>query len=211
MKYFFVIIFFYYIQLVKADINYCEKSPVTLNSKEDWEKYEILSWHNCVGELSQNYENKKIWKSIFKNGLPNGYGTVQYEYWDGYYEGFFLDGKMHGKGQYIKSDGNKLYLKCIYNNCYDLKLDKSEYKNQRLTNLEAISRSKKKSVINSRLITKNVLDNQFDINVTSDTFNVRNILPKSLVSPVNNNIINNRIKDSVSKNIKSMTDKTFKY
>ena len=211
MKYFFLIIFIYYTQLVRAEINYCEKSPVTLNSKEDWEKYEILSWHNCFGELSQNYENKKIWKSIFKNGLPNGYCTVQYEYWDGYYEGFFLDGKMHGKGQYIKSDGNKLYLKCIYNNCYDLKLDKSEYENKRLTNLGAISRSKKKSEIKSHLKTKNVLYNLFDINAASDTVNVRNILPKSLVRPVNNNIINNHIKDSVTKHIKSMSEKTFKY
>ena len=66
-------------------------SPKYANNVDEPIKWK---WHNCFGELYQNYNNKKKWITIFKDGLPNGYGTVKYDNSDGYYEGFFLNGKI---------------------------------------------------------------------------------------------------------------------
>lgn len=128
MKYFLYILLSLYAFYVKSDLYLCENSPVTLNIKQDWENYKITDWNNCIGELFQNYDNKKKWQGIFRKGLPNGYGTVKYEGWKGYYEGFLLEGKMHGEGKYINSNGKIFYGNCINNKCKNWKENKARYK-----------------------------------------------------------------------------------
>ena len=121
MKYLLIILSILYTYLIKAELLECKYSPVTLSKTEDWKKFKIQKWHNCFGELYQDYNNKKKWSSFFKNGLPNGYGIVKYDNLDGYYEGFFLDGKIHGEGKFIYNNGEKLDLKCLHNSCLNLK------------------------------------------------------------------------------------------
>ena len=147
MKYVLTIFLILYAFSSKAEISDCKFSPVTLSNTDDWEKFKIQEWHNCFGELYQNYNNKKKWITIFKDGLPNGYGTVKYDNTDGYYEGFFLNGKMHGEGKFIDNNGINLDLKCLQNTC--LILNKSISENKKL-NAYTFSDLKNKNTQNKK-------------------------------------------------------------
>lgn len=188
ISFIFVGLFSLYIQ---AEDNICKNSPVTLNNKLDWETYYIDDWNNCFGVLKQNYGNKKKWKGIFKDGLPNGYGTVKYENWDGHYQGNLVDGKMHGKGKYFPYKGKKINLNCLDNNCKKTKVDtfNNKYEKSKIIsnkpslNLKSYDNIYKNTEKN---IYKNVrsFKNQKEINIISNssilnnTFNNLNVLPK---------------------------------
>ena len=67
MKFILTIFLFLYAFSSKAEISDCKFSPVTLINTDDWEKFKIQEWHNCFGELYQNY-NKKNGKILYVSG-----------------------------------------------------------------------------------------------------------------------------------------------
>ncbi len=196
----------------------CENSPVTLNLKQDWDKYKILEWHDCFGVLVQNYKNKKKWKSIFKNGLPNGYGTVKYEKWDGYYEGSLLEGKMHGKGKYINSKDNNLDIKCENNYCEVL--NKGKNNNDYYVNKEKYfaknlivnpKNNKTLDYKNKYFYETNESNSElFESNSASNILELNKIIFGANMLPVKKNLISNQINTSVTKSIKLHSKKIFK-
>ena len=216
MKYILTIFLILYAFSSKAEISDCKFSPVTLSNTDDWEKFKIQEWHNCFGELYQNYSNKKKWISIFKDGLPNGYGTVKYNNSDGYYEGFFLNGKMHGEGKFIDNNGINLDLKCLHNSCQIL--SKSISENKKL-NAYTFSDLKYKNTQNKK--SKHYKENFYalsefiqknnQMNASSNNLKINNISPFNEILSINKLILNNKIQPSIQSKQIIPKEKIFKY
>lgn len=216
MKFILTIFLILYAFSSKAEIYECKFSPVTLINTDDWEKFKIQEWHNCFGELYQNYNNKKKWITIFKDGLPNGYGTVKYDNSDGYYEGFFLDGKMHGEGKFIDNNGINLDLKCLHNSCQII--NKSISENKKL-NSHTFLDSKYKNIQNKK--SKYYKENFYalsefeqkknQINASLYNLKINNIYPINEIFSINKLILNNKIQHSIQSKQIIPTEKTFKY
>ena len=216
MKYILTIFLILFTFSSKSEISDCKFSPVSLSNTDDWEKFKIQEWHNCFGILYQNYSNKKEWKTIFKDGLPNGYGTVKYGNSDGYYEGFFLNGKMHGEGKFIDNNGLSLDLKCLHNICQIL--NKSISENKKL-NAYTFSDLKYKNTQNkkskyykenfyalSEFIQKN---NQ--VNALSNNLKINNISPINEIFSIKKLILNNKIQPSIQSKQIIPKEKIFNY
>ena len=216
MKYILTIFLILYTFSIKAEISACKFSPLTLSNTDDWEKFKIQEWHNCFGELYQNYKNKKKWITFFKDGLPNGYGTVKYDNSDGYFEGFFLNGKMHGEGKFIDNNGINLDLKCLHNSCQIL--NKSAYENKKLnTHIFSDLIYKNIQIEKSKYYKENFyalsesIQKNNQSNTSSDNFKINNISPINGIFSINKLILNNKIQPSIqSKQIIPM-EKIFKY
>ncbi len=216
MKYVLTIFLILYAFSSKAEISDCKFSPVTLSNTDDWEKFKIQEWHNCFGELYQNYNNKKKWITIFKDGLPNGYGTVKYNNSDGYYEGFFLNGKMHGDGKFIDNNGINLDLKCLHNRCQILNKSISEKKK---LNANTLSDLKYKNIQNKKLkyykqnfyALSEFIQKYNQINASSYNLKINNIFPIKETFSINKLIINNKIQSSIQSKQIIPTEKIFKY
>ena len=216
MKFILTIFLILYAFSSKAEISDCKFSPVTLSNTDDWEKFKIQEWHNCFGELYQNYNNKKKWITIFKDGLPNGYGTVKYDNSDGYYEGFFLDGKMHGEGKFIDNNGINLDLKCLHNSCQII--NKSISENKKLNSHNFLD-SKYKNIQNKK--SKDYKENFYklsefiqkknQINASSYNLKISNISPINEILSINKLILNNKIQPSIQSKQIIPTEKIFKY
>ena len=216
MKFILTIFLILYAFSSKAEISDCKFSPVTLSNTDDWEKFKIQEWHNCFGELYQNYNNKKKWITIFKDGLPNGYGTVKYDNSDGYYEGFFLDGKMNGEGKFIDNNGINLDLKCLHNSCQII--NKSISENKKL-NSHTFLDSKYKNIQNKK--SKYYKENFYalsefeqkknQINAALYNLKINNIFPINEIFSINRFILNNKIQHAIQSKQIIPTEKTFKY
>lgn len=216
MKYLLIIFSILYTCLIKAELMECKYSPVTLSNTEDWNKFKIQKWHNCFGELYQNYNNKKKWSTFFKNGLPNGYGIVTYDNLDGYFEGYFLNGKIHGEVKFIYNNGEKLDLECLHNSCKRLKKSISQNKDLKSDNFSDIEYNdietkqftdyKKNFYKPNKFYKTNNQSSAF-----SNNLKINNIPTSNEIMNINKFILNNQTKSLVqSKNIIS-SDKVFKY
>ena len=216
MKYVFMILLILCVYSCKAEITDCEFSPVALSNSEDWKKFKIEEWHNCFGELHQNYKNKKKWIAFFKNGLPNGYGTVKYDNSSGYYKGFFLNGKIHGEGRFIDNNGNKLNLKCYHNTCQNF--EKSISQNIKLNSHNSIDFKYKNIQTNYFLDYKEKFYTLNEFNkknsqshALSENLKINNISTINEIMNINKFIFNNQIKPSIQSKQIISTEKIIKY
>ena len=211
MKLFIIIKLFAFCFFSFAETSVCKNSPVVLNSKNDWEKYKIFEWNNCYGELKQNYKNKKKWNSHFKNGLPNGYGTVRYENLNGYFQGYFKDGKMDGVGKYVNKKGKTFIVHCEKNDCERKNIDLGNYENDNFLYYKDNILKDKKSINNSKFFINKIVPADL-INKKNNILEYNSNIPsKTNNITLNNNNLNYKTHSFSNETIKSNRKKTIKY